>query len=82
MSADTPADLLTLGPAPSPAYFAVDLGLVCAACAVVFTAQRACPACAATDLYPLDVWFARRQGRTHEAETVAELRALRVIRSA
>ena len=82
MSADTPADLLTLGPAPSPAYFAIDLALACPACAICFTAQRACPACAATDLYPLDVWFARRQGRGYEAAVGAELRALRVIRSA
>jgi hypothetical protein len=78
---DTPAPMVTLGPPPDATYFALDRAMACPACLVTFTAQRACPACASKDLYPLDTFFARRNGRAHEAATVAELDRLHVLKA-
>ena len=82
MKLDLPAPMVTLGPPPDATYFALDRAMACPACVVVFTAQRVCPACASADLYPLETFFARRNGRAHERATVAELNELHVVRSA
>ena len=78
-SLEIPAAVLLDRP-PVQAYVPIDRALVCAACAVCFTAQRVCPACGGADLYPLHAFLQRQQGRAYVASLVKELREVRALK--
>lgn len=60
-------------------YFPFSLAYLCADCAVVFAAQRACPACGSSTVHPVEGIIRDRSARAYEAGVVAELEDLRVL---
>lgn len=82
MSAREPVPVLALRP-PTPAgHFPLAVAVICVNCEAVFAARPTCPGCASDLIYPIETFLTRRQGRAHEAATVAALHRLNVLRSA